>query len=163
MMGFAGACVSLGMLALVPAFMDYHIQEVGWRKTYVIMGTMCALFMAPWGAIWYRGKPEVYGLLPDGETPGADGDSGDDEEGGADDDGTALRTTESWPAGEALRTFTFWAFAAAQFSMALTGTAFWFHLKEVLADAGLSDSVQKAMYPFMAVSAVLGRFVSGPS
>ena len=148
MMGFAGACVSLGMLALVPAFMDYHIAEVGWRKTYVIMGTMCALFMAPFGLVWYRDRPEAYGLRPDGEPPRAAGSEDDDDASDdAVDDGSALRTTENWTAGEALRTCTFWAFAAAQLSMSLTGTAFWFHLKEVLADAGLSDSVQKAMYP----------------
>ena len=152
------------------------------RTRYVIMGTMCALFMAPWGLFWYRDRPEVYGLKPDGEDPDSDVDGGDydgthvaDEKGvnevvattttnnnnnnssngnrgavegndgegsDADDDGEALRTTRAWTAKEALRTPTFWAFAMCSLSMSLTGTAFWFHLKEVLADAELTDSVQ---------------------
>ena len=152
MMGFAGACVSLGMLALVPAFMDRSIASVGWRQTYVIMGTMCAVFMAPWGWLWYRDRPESYGLLPDGEREGEEAPASDQN---------ALQTTEDWPASEALCTGAFWVFAAARLSTSLTGTAFWFHLKEVLADAGLGANLQTSMYPFLAVSAVAGRFVSG--
>ena len=154
MMGFAGACVSLGMLALVPAFMDRSVASVGWRQTYAIMGTMCAVFMAPWGLVWYRDRPESYGLLPDGE----DKDKAEEALGS---EGNALQTTEEWTASEALRTPAFWVFAAARLSSSLTGTAFWFHLKEVLGEAGLSTNLQTSMYPFLAVSAVVGRFVSG--
>ena len=162
MMGFAGACVSLGMLALVPAFMNHSIESVGWRKTYVLMGKACALFMAPWGFIWYRDRPETYGLQPDGEQPPAEGMSDkEDEDENITDDTNALQTTEDWTTGEALRTGAFWVFACARLSSALTGTAFWFHLKEVLSDAGLSENVQTSMYPFLAFSAVVGRFVSG--
>ena len=75
--------------------------------------------------------------------------------------GDELRTTLDWEAEDALKTAAFWAFAMAQLSQSLTGTAFWFHLKEVFAEAGLSEQVRQAMYPFLAVSGVLGRVVSG--
>jgi hypothetical protein len=46
-MGMAGACVSLGVLALVPAFMDHSIlSAIGWRGTYRNMGLLCIFFMA---------------------------------------------------------------------------------------------------------------------
>lgn len=202
MMGGAGACVSLMMLAGVPAFMDHNIETVGWRVTYQYMGYMCIFFMAPFGLAFYRFKPETYGMLPDGHIPPTDDgiicssaldravcygskdvssnatktiyalpsallgekvqdEDQDHEEANTEDDGTGLQTTEDWDVKETLQNPTFWVFAISQLSAALTGTAFWFYLKEVLEEAGLSIETRKAMYPFLAVSSVLGRIVSG--
>ena len=135
-MGGAGAVVSLGMLALVPWFMDTNIETVGWRVTYRYMGALCMFFMAPFGWVFYRLKPEVYGLRADGV---ANSSTDAEEELALSaaaqdksvDNGDNLRTTLNWEAEDALKTACFWAFAMAQLSQALTGTAFWFHLKEV--------------------------------
>mmetsp|Transcript_20151 Transcript_20151/g.45664 ORF Transcript_20151/g.45664 Transcript_20151/m.45664 type:complete len:551 (-) Transcript_20151:155-1807(-) len=200
MMGGAGACVSLGMLAVVPAFMDHNIETVGWRVTYRYMGCLCIFFMAPFGWAFYRFQPEKYGMLPDGHIlttdpicsseldrtvcyGSKDGTSNITKNSHAlpspklgenvpekdqnravfntEDDGTGLQTAEDWDVKETLHNPTFWVFAISQLSQALTGTAFWFHLQEVLEEAGLSIEIRKAMYPFLAASSVLARIISG--
>ena len=144
MLGFSGACVSLGMLVLVPGLMDYSIASVGWRQTYTIMTIMCAAFMAPWGLLWYRDCPEEYGVQPDGER-----------------DSSGLQKPESWTRCEALCTCSFWVFAFAQLSMALTYEAYWFHFNSIFDDTLLSDKMLFSMKTFIVGSMVVGQIASG--
>ena len=64
-MGIAGAIVSSMMLGIIPIIMINLINNLGWRSTYQTLGYTCILFMTPLGIIFFRGKPELYGTLPD--------------------------------------------------------------------------------------------------
>ena len=64
-MGIAGGVVSATMLGIIPIIMLALIESHGWRQTYVILGVTTITFMAPLGLLFFRGKPEQYGLLPD--------------------------------------------------------------------------------------------------
>ena len=66
MMGIAGALVSLGMTGIFPIILNESISTIGWRSTYIRLGLNSIFFMAPFGFLFYRNQPELYGLLPDG-------------------------------------------------------------------------------------------------
>ena len=72
----AGAAVSAMMQGAIPVIMMALMDSVGWRGTYVWLGLATLLIMVPLGGIFFRSKPEVYGLLPDGESSQGGGDSG---------------------------------------------------------------------------------------
>ena len=44
-------------------------ESIGWRQTYVILGAGTIAIMTPIGFLFYRSKPEDYGMLPDAEVP----------------------------------------------------------------------------------------------
>ena len=64
-MGIAGAVVSSMMLGIIPIIMINLIHDLGWRSTYQTLGYASVFFMAPMGVLFFRGKPELYGTLPD--------------------------------------------------------------------------------------------------
>ena len=64
-MGIAGAIVSSMMLGIIPIIMIALITNTGWRSTYQVLGMATLFFMVPMGLLFYRGKPEQYGVLPD--------------------------------------------------------------------------------------------------
>lgn len=143
MFGISGACVSLVMLNLVPTFMDsiQSLEDV--RQTYTKMGAICVFFMAPWGFLWYRDRPERYGVQPDGEKGSS-----------------ALQVPESWTGYEALCTCSFWVFAFAQLSMAMTYEALCYHFDNLF-DGTLSASEVSRLKVFMGWSTILTQVVSG--
>ena len=143
MLGFSGACLSLGMLVLVPGLMDYSIASVNWRQTYTRMALMCVVITTPWGFLWYRGRPEEYGVQPDGKVSSK-----------------ALQAPESWTPCEALCTCSFWIFAFAQLSMAITYEGFWFYFEFIFDDALLGDDMQSFMKTFMVGSMVVSQIAS---
>jgi len=85
-MGAAGAAVSAMMQGVIPVIMMALMDAVGWRGTYVWLGFATLFIMVPLGGLFFRSKPEVYGLLPDGETSGSGGDGTGGGGGGGDDD-----------------------------------------------------------------------------
>jgi sugar phosphate permease len=143
-MGIAAAGASMGVTALVPSAMAAGIDSIGWRPTYRVLGLVCLGFSAL-GFAFYREKPELYALRPDGDSAalaasdsaaeaadeqrqgalGAKGEAG--KEGDADEE-------PAWTRAEALRTGAFWAISFGCLSIGLTATAFWFHLNRIITD-----------------------------
>ena len=66
-MGLAGAVVSAMMQGVIPVIMIALMKAVGWQGTYVWLGIATLTVMVPSGGLFFRGKPERYGLMPDGE------------------------------------------------------------------------------------------------
>ncbi|MFT5196020.1 MAG: MFS family permease, partial [Candidatus Promineifilaceae bacterium] len=60
---FIGAVLGPG---LFPLLINRLIPQFGWRVTYPILGGMVVLVMVPTAYLFYRRRPEFYGLLPDG-------------------------------------------------------------------------------------------------
>lgn len=73
-MGLAGAAVSAMMQGVIPVIMMALMDTVGWRGTYIWLGLATLFVMAPLGGLFFRSKPEVYGMLPDGKVGLSGGD-----------------------------------------------------------------------------------------
>ena len=59
MMGLA-----LGGL-VVPGVAEQLAQTYGWRDAYLALGAAVVVAMLPLGLIFFRNRPQTYGLLPD--------------------------------------------------------------------------------------------------
>ena len=177
MMGIAGAAVTTGISALVPVLLQHGLAAIGWRQTYFVLGALSAFGMAPLGWAFFREAPERYGMLPDGlrRAPLVE------------DDGATKATSKQldepeWTRAEAIRTPAFWSTSLGSLSIALTGTAFWFHLSTVISDRLGDESIvplnvtanatscgasapppeiMASVYTVLAFSSVIARIVSG--
>jgi len=156
-MGIAGSIVSATMLGIVPIIMMSLMTSVGWRQTYVILGMASLFVMAPSGLLFFRGKPEQYGLLPDAKQSTADDDSANKNMAEV----TCKENVEDWTAEEVFRSRAFYVFACSDLIIAGTGTAFYFHLRSVFEESGFSKATVSTLYPMLAVVSVVGRLFSG--
>ena len=71
--------------------------------------------------------------------PTADGGSGESLADGNCEDLSEPAAEPAWTRDEALRTAAFWSISAGCLSIALTGTAFWFHLSRIVTDQLRTD------------------------
>ena len=155
-MGLAGAAVSCIMLGLLPIFMMYEIEEVGWRGTYRLLGFACCGFLFPLVLMFFRETPETYNLFPDGKFP-----EREKEKPIANIVKEKTITALSWEAARAIRSPAFICYSLADLVIAATGTAFFFHLRSFVEDANLSKTIVHGMYPMLAIVSIFGRLVSG--
>jgi sugar phosphate permease len=162
-MGLAGAIVSAMMLGIIPLVMIRSIDEFGWRGTYRALGLICLVVLVPTVAFFFREMPEAYGLLPDGVYPNNDDndDNNKKEEAEVVTTTTTSNSSPSWSSSSAIRSPAFICYAASDLVIACTGTAFFFHLRSVYADSGVSDATVSGVYPAMAVISIVGRLSSG--
>jgi MFS transporter, OFA family, oxalate/formate antiporter len=65
-MGISGLLLSLLGIGLLPSLINWLVNLLGWRPAYMLLGGILLLVMAPVGYLFYRDRPEVYGLQPDG-------------------------------------------------------------------------------------------------
>jgi len=188
-MGIAGSVVSATMLGIIPVIMMSLMTSVGWRQTYVMLGMASLFVMAPLGLLFFRGRPEQYGLLPDAKKSSmadskvvlvegfnddiamtntniirgddtAEMESGDKK---IKDTGTFLLDNKevNWTPQEIFRSRAFYVFAYSDLIIAAMGTAFWFHLRTVFQESGVSQRTISTIYPTLAAVSVLGRLFSG--
>ena len=102
----------------------------------------------------YRRAPEKYGLLPDGRVRSIA--RADSAEALPSESAEALSPLErSWTRAEALRTKEFWAVNMTCLSLALTMTAIWFWIADILEESG-RKSTAEALAPVYAVATVVG-------
>ena len=139
--GVAVGVMGLGMAAavsVVPGLIERGIGGVGWRETYVWMGTAVAAVLLPVGAVFFRRRPEAFGLRPDGRAPPA---------------GAAPEAAVSL--ADARRTVPFWSLTAGLAATSCIGTALLFHHVDVMASGGLSRADAARLFvPYGAVTAV---------
>ena len=64
--GISGVLMALLGMGAFPNLLNWLIGLIGWRPTYMTMGLALIFVMAPVGYLFYRSRPERYGLLPDG-------------------------------------------------------------------------------------------------
>lgn len=160
-MGVAGAAVSAFLLGLTPIIMMHLIETSGWRGCYRYLGA-AEVVGAVIAAITWREAPEMYGVLPDGKydykvTHGM----------GKRKNSNLLPPSTSGPPdanieAPPLNNPTFLTYILGDLLMALTGTAFYFNLQQIVLDnPNIPDSTVTIVYPFMAVVGIVGRIVSG--
>lgn len=153
-MGINGIFWALLGFGAFPIVIRLLVDDYGWRWTYVIQALVLLLIMLPLGALFFRNRPEEYGLVPDGGSAGDDG--GNDEE-------TSSRRTveENWTQAEAIRTLAFWiaALGIAVNGMMITGL--FFHMQSIFADNGLASNLAALVFAPIAVTSAVVNLGGG--
>jgi len=164
-LGISGMLMALLGLAGVPNLINWLIPQIGWRATYMALGAALLLIMAPVGYLFFRDRPEAYGLRPDGRkrarsaslpnpnTPPVNAQPASRFADTADEDDDFPE--ENWTLPEALRTTAYWVFSLGLASISMLGTGLMFHIVSIFADNNLSATVAaSAFVPVAIVSAV---------
>ena len=123
--GVRGVFVSLGF-SVAPLIIAWLIDGFGWRETLWLMAAVVGVGFAFLALLTVRDKPEVSGLMADGEPVQ---NSAGTEAGQLPPDRTGA---------QAKRDPVFWLYASALSMHALFGTAVTFHIVAIFAAAGRS-------------------------
>ena len=145
-LGLAGAGMALASTLFPPACQAL-ITALGWRGAYVALGVTMLLLMVPVAALFYRRKPEDYGLLPDGAA--------------AEATAAVHRPEPEATRSEALRTFTFWLFASSGIAVAGLATALIFHHFAILGENGLDRPAAVLAFGAMGIFTACGNLLAG--
>lgn len=146
-MGIAGQSLAIS-LVIFPALSSWLINELGWRMAWVALGALALAVMLPIGWIFFRDRPELYGLLPDGGVPNAT-------------ELATLRKEEHWTLAEARRTPIFWLFFTACTSLSLITAGIVFHQTSLLQVHGLAGNYTVLSFQLQAAFAIIGNLGIG--
>jgi MFS family permease len=109
--GIASMGQGVGALVMVP-LTQLLIDQVGWRWTYVVTGSLLLLVLVPANALFQRRAPQDMGQFPDGDdAPPAESSGRHSAKHAAQRD---------WTLGEAARSFPFWCITIGHLAL---GTA----------------------------------------
>jgi MFS family permease len=141
-----GLALSLGALgfgvsmAIHPPLAQYLVEEIGWRRAWLVMGLLTWVLMLPPLILLVHDKPEALGLNPDGD---------------------AARETAAAEAGitglslkQALREATFYILAFGWFAMAMLVTTLHFYKVAILTAQGVSTEVAASVFTISAITMV---------
>lgn len=148
-MGLAGLSLSIGLL-IFPALSQYLIGQFGWRMAFVWLGGLVWVVMLPLGWGFFRDRPELYGLHPDGDAPPASFPSAGETAG-----------EENWTLAEARRTQIFWLFSAGITVLTMLLAGLVFHQTSLFAARGLSREVAVSVFNVIAIFSVIGNLATG--
>lgn len=144
--------ISVGFMAAFP-MVGWAVQTYGWRATWMGVGVVIGLVLAPIAAVIVRRTPESIGLRPDGAPP-------------ADipiDRTTEPRTTElagyTWTA--ALTMPSFWVFAIGTALYGLVASGIGLFNESILAERGFGPDVYYQTLAVTALTALIGNFLGG--
>ena len=148
--GLALGLSGLGFMlsfAVFPPLIDALIEVFSWRGAYIALGVMVAVTILPLGAIFFRTRPERFGLLPDGIRVG---------------NGPSSALLErNLTLAQARRTGTFWLYLLAGLCMSMLGTALLFHNYDILGQNGIGRSAATAAFGTLGLVAAVANLVSG--
>lgn len=141
--GRATAVASLGLAAgsfTFPVVANWLISAYGWRSAYLVVAGIVLTTMLPIGLVFFRDRPERFGLQPDaGLAPRRD---------------VPVTPEQNATRHEALRTGTFWVLSAASFLSNAIGTGLLLHHFSLMAAAGIERTTAAAVFtPFAVVQA----------
>ena len=154
-MSFSSMGFSVG--AIAAPLVAWSLVTIGWRETAVISGVII-LVVGLAGAQLFRGRPEDYGMVPDGDirqAPTELAESGTDK--------TAQAPTEiNFTVKEAMRDRSFW-YVAMGHGMALLVTATVpVHLVPYLVEQnGWSPAATAFVFPAIMVMQIIGQVSGG--
>jgi len=150
-LGIAGVVVAVVGNGTFPRLIHALIGQFGWRASYQLLGLAIALIMLPVGWLFFRRRPEDYGLLPDGaKSSPAEAATG-----------AAHFLEENWSSREAVRTTAFWIIGLGLGSISMLGTGLQFHMVSIFADSGLSAEYAASAFMFVALTIAIVRIISG--
>jgi MFS family permease len=137
--------------AAFPWLIETLIGAYGWRTSFALLGALVAMTILPLGILFYRGRPELYGLTPDG---------------GLMQQGQLVaRVLEpAFSAAEAQRTPTFWLLATAVATISALSTALVFHHYDLMATRGIDRATATSAFAYLAwLSASSNLFIGALS
>ena len=147
--GLSGVFVSFGFAA-APLLLSYCIGAAGWRGAWFSLALIVGVVMGGIGWIFFRDNPEECGLRMDGITSVSLHNTSPSNEIGPRD----------FTRGEALQTLGFWASTLALSSQALVFTGVTFHIVDIGAAAGLSETEAVSLFlPMAMVSTGVGYLI----
>jgi MFS transporter, OFA family, oxalate/formate antiporter len=137
-LGMSGVGIALAS-SIFPLLIEFLITTVGWRSGYKLLGLLVACTILPIGALLYRGRPELYGLLPDSNRPINPEDT---------------TVEQHFTLAQARSTLTFWLFAMGNLSVAALVTGLVFHHYSIMDTSGVDRPIAALMFvPFGIVMA----------
>ena len=129
-----------------PILIELLVNQFGWRQAYMLLGGLVAITILPVGAWLYRGHPESYGLVPDGNAT----------------NNLAKPINETnYTAPQARRTVIFWAFAAGNFLVSGLGTGLVFHHYSIMETGGLERLTASTMFSFLGLAIAAANLITG--
>jgi MFS family permease len=147
-MGLAGLSLPIG-LVIFPALSQTLIEQFGWRWALALLGLLVWLVMLPVSLLFFKDRPELYGLHPDGNPPTLplSGESGGGE--------------KNWTLAEARRTGVFWLFGAGMTVLTMILAGLVFHQVSLFEVRGLSRETAVSAFNVIAVFSVVGNLGMG--
>ena len=146
-MGIAGQSLAISLI-IYPALSNWLIGELGWRLAWVALGALALAVMLPAGWLFFRDRPELYGLVPDGNAPTAG-------------ELAAISKEEHWTLAEARRTPIFWLFFAACTALSMITAGMVFHQTSLFQVHGVDGSLTVMAFQLQALFAVVGNLGIG--
>lgn len=147
-MGLAGLSLPIGLM-IFPGLSQFWIEQLGWRWAMGLLGLLVWLVMLPVSLLFFKDRPELYGLQPDGDTL-AEVDS--------------LKTGAAerhWTLAEARRTGVFWLFSAGLTVLTMMLAGLVFHQTSLFEVRGLSREVAVSTFYVIAIFSVIGNLGMG--
>jgi MFS family permease len=146
-MGVAGQSLAISLL-FFPWLSNQLINDLGWRQAWVALGALSLVVMLPVGWFFFRDRPELYGLTPDGRAPRPA-------------EQAALAQEDHWTLAEARRTAVFWLFAAACSAISLIAAGMVFHQTSLFVEHGLDRSLTVTAFQISALASIVGNLGMG--
>ena len=171
-MAVYSVAISIGFMAAFP-LVGYAVQTFGWRSTWLAVGIMISLLLAPLAAIIVRRSPESIGLMPDGDnagmgrlkpapTPTRD-EPAKDSLIGAGFSRPAVPRDElagyTWTAALAMPSF--WVFASGTALYGLVASGIGLFNESILVQRGFSPEIYYQTLAVTALTALGGNFFGG--
>lgn len=146
--GIAMGGVGLGSIILVP-LANHFISSLGWRISYIILGSLFWVIVLPAVALLIKRRPEDIGLSPDGEQVKFSLNPG------------YTNHSKRWTLKEVVRTRIYWILALAFFLVAVGVMGILVHLIPFMTDRGISAETASAILGFTIGVSLLGRIGFG--
>jgi MFS family permease len=147
-MGLAGLSLPIGLM-IFPGLSQFLIEQFGWRWAMALLGLLVWLVMLPISLLFFKDRPELYGLQPDGDVvPEADSLR----------NGNAER---NWTLAEARRTSVFWLFSAGLTVLTMLLAGLVFHQTSLFEVRGLSRETAVNAFYIIAIFSVVGNLGMG--
>ncbi len=161
-LGISTLVASIIGTGLTPNLINWLIPEFGWRTAYGILGGLVMGLMVPIGYLFFRDKPELFGLLPDGRKRS--------EKTAVSPTATVTQESlleqpelieENWTTGEAIRTRAFWLIVVGIGCFDMLGTGLTFHIVSIFGDNGLSPDLAAAVFLPMSITTAIFSIPGG--
>ncbi|MEM7344106.1 MAG: MFS transporter [Chloroflexota bacterium] len=147
-MGFAGLSLAIS-LAVFPRLSETLINLFEWRNAWVVLGLLVWVIVLPAGWALFKDRPELYGVLPDGDTQNLS----DSQQSSVDE--------ENWTLAEARRTGAFWILLVALSIITMILAGLVFHHPSLFAERDFSRQQSVMVFNIIAIFIVLGNLIMG--
>lgn len=148
--GISGLFISFGF-GIAPLGLKGLIDRFGWSGAYWVLAGAVSLGMGAVALIFFRERPQDFGLEPDGGYVGGERKQHRD----------SLPAVKEFTLNDARRTMTFWVYTAALSLQGMLITAITFHIVAIAEEAGMTENRAVQLFFPMAVVSVCTNFTAG--